>query len=98
MTVKERIEGNPLLDVAILSHGFAPHMRDYDILIEAMWGQKEWGDEKGRYLCRFAHCPEAHVVTSIGDEAWRQAWADTLSIMASGKRMVSLKDMFGESA
>jgi hypothetical protein len=28
MTVKERIEGNPLLDVAILSHGFAAHMRD----------------------------------------------------------------------
>ena len=77
MTVKERIEENPLLDVAILSHGFASHMRDYDILIEAMWGEKEWGDAKGRYLCRFTHCPEAHVLTSIGDEAWRQAWTDT---------------------
>jgi len=78
MRVKERIEENPLLDVAVLAHGFAPYMRDYDILIEAMWGKKEWGDAKGRYLCRFTHCPEAHVVTSVGDEAWRQAWADTL--------------------
>lgn len=76
MTIKERVEENPLLDVAVLSHGFAPHMRDYDLLIEAMWGRKEWGDAKGRYLCRFTHCPEAHVVTSVGDETWRQSWAD----------------------
>jgi len=42
MMVKERIEENPLLDVAVLTHGFAPYMRDYDVLIEAMWGEKEW--------------------------------------------------------
>jgi hypothetical protein len=77
MTVRERIEANPLLDVAILSHGFAPHMRDYDLLMEAMWGEKEWGDAKGRYICRFTHCPEAHVVTSVGGETWRQSWVDT---------------------
>lgn len=77
MTVKERIDENPLLDVAILSHGFVPYMRDYDILFEAMWGEKEWGDAKGHYLCRFTHCPEAQVITSVSDETWSQSWSDT---------------------
>jgi hypothetical protein len=77
MNVKERVKENYLLDVAILSHGFAPHMRDYDVLIEAMWGEKEWGDARGRYLCRFSHCPEAHCVTVLNGAAWRQSWADT---------------------
>ena len=77
MNVKERVDENPLLDVAILSHGFASYMRDYDVLIEAMWGEKEWGDKRGRYLCRFTHCPEAHVVTSVSDGAWCQSWDDT---------------------
>ena len=48
MTVKERLEdqGN-FIDVAILAHGFAPHMRDYDVFLEALWGSKEWADAKG---------------------------------------------------
>ena len=79
MKVKERIEENPLLDVAILSHGFAPHMRDYDVLIEAMWGEKEWGDARGRYLCRFLHCPEAHIITRLSSATWRQSWDDTFA-------------------
>lgn len=79
MNVKERIEQNPLLDVAILSHGFAPYMRDYDVLIEAMWGEKEWGDASGRYLCRFSHCPEARLVNCLGGTGWRQSWADVFT-------------------
>lgn len=77
MNVEEKIKANPLLDVAIFSHGFAPYMRDYNVLIEAMWGEKVWGDAKGRYLCRFLHCPEAHLVTTLSGAAWHQAWADT---------------------
>jgi len=86
MNVKERVEENPLLDVAILSHGFAPHMRDYDVLIEAMWGKKEWGDAKGRYLCRFSHCPEAHLVTTLNGAAWRQSWADAFTDYAEWEK------------
>jgi hypothetical protein len=86
ITAKERIEGNPLLDVAVLSHGFAPHMRDYDILIEAMWGEKEWGDAKGRYLCRFTYCPEAHVITSVGEESWIKSWEDTFADYAKWEK------------
>lgn len=36
MTMKEKLsEYGGFLDVGILSHGFAPHMRDYDIVFEA---------------------------------------------------------------
>jgi hypothetical protein len=85
-TTREKIEDNPLLDVGVLSHGFAPHMRDYDIVFEAMWGEKEWGDAKGRYLCRFTYCPEARVVTSVGGEAWIQSWDETFKNYAKWEK------------
>ncbi len=86
MSVKATFEEYSLYDVAILSHCFAPHMRDYDILIEAMWGVHEWGDARGRYLCRFTHCPEAHLLTDLSDEGWRKSWADTFIDYAAWER------------
>lgn len=78
MNLKERFaEYNGFLDVGILRHGFAPHMRDYDVLFEAMWGVKQWGDAKGTYLLRFSHCPRASVTTALSDAGWKEAWADT---------------------
>jgi hypothetical protein len=74
LTVKEKIEQKSLYDVAILRHGFAAHMRDYDVLIEAMWGLKEWGDAKGHYRCRFTHCVEAHYKTKVKDKFWIESW------------------------
>lgn len=77
MTVKERLAAYAdFLDVGILRHGFAPHMRDYDVVFEALWGRKEWADEKGTYLLRFTHCPHALTVTTVADPAWREAWSD----------------------
>ncbi len=77
MPVKEKLEENELCDVAILAHGFAPYMRDYDVLIETMWGFKEGEYTRGRYLCCFTHCPEAHLITMIRDENWLKSWSDT---------------------
>lgn len=77
MTVKEKLaEHSDFVDVGILYHGFAPHMRDYDVVFEAMWGRKKWGDNKGTYRLRFAYCPEATTVTSVSDEFWKEAWSD----------------------
>jgi hypothetical protein len=75
--MKEKLaEYGGFLDVGILSHGFAPHMRDYDIVFEALWGKKEWADAKGTYRLRFSHCPEATTTTSVPDAGWRNAWSD----------------------
>ena len=78
MTMKERLaEYGDFVDVGILRHGFAAHMRDYEVLFEALWGHKQWADAKGTYLLRFTHCPEAAAVTAVSDEGWKRAWSDT---------------------
>jgi hypothetical protein len=71
VTVKDKLNEYELLDVAILQHGFAPFMRDYDVLVEG-----SWQNAHGRYLYRFTHCPEAHVTTRLKDENWRGSWSD----------------------
>ena len=77
MTVKEKLaEYEGFLDVGILNHGFAPYMRDYDIVFEALWGKEKWADAKGTYRLRFSHCPEATTTTAVPDSGWRQAWSD----------------------
>jgi hypothetical protein len=77
MTVKEKLaEYGGFVDVGILQHGFAPHMRDYDVHFEALWGKVKWGDQKGTYLLRFSHCPEATTTTRVSDESWKHSWAD----------------------
>jgi len=77
MSVKERIDDyHGFIDVGILHHGFAPHMRDYDVVFEAVWGVKVWGDAKGTYRLRLTHCPEATTTTLVGDEGWKQSWSD----------------------
>lgn len=77
MTVKDQLaEYGGFVDVGILHHGFAPHMRDYDVVFEALWGKKDWADAKGTYRLRFTHCPEATTTTGVSDAAWKEAWSD----------------------
>lgn len=77
MSVKERLEEyGGFVDVGILNHGFAPHMRDYDVVFEALWGTKEWADAKGTYRLRFSHCPEVTTTTTVSDSMWKQSWSD----------------------
>ena len=70
--VREKLEEYPLFDVAVLSHGFAPYMQDYKMLIEAGW----IGDLAGRYLYRFTHCVEASYETRVHDDVWPESWND----------------------
>ncbi|MDH4125699.1 MAG: hypothetical protein OEW64_12805 [Gammaproteobacteria bacterium] len=80
MTVKEKLaQYGGFLDVGILQHGFAPHMRDYDVVFEALWGKEKWADAKGTYHLRFTHCPEAATTTAVSDFGWKQAWADVFT-------------------
>lgn len=65
------------LDVGILSHGFAWHMRDDDIVFEALWGKGRSADAQGTYRLRLSNCPEVTTTTTIADAFWREAWSDT---------------------
>src|SRR5262245_2956387 len=77
MTVKDRLaEYAGFVDVGILRHGFAAHMRDYDVLFEALWGHKNWADAKGTYCLRLTHCPEATTTTAVSASGWKEAWSD----------------------
>ena len=81
----ERIESDELFfDSGIVSHGYALHLRDYDVVIDvpaALPPDVPIGDTtgsyiKGRYRYRFTHCPEAHIVSCVADESWRRSWDD----------------------
>jgi hypothetical protein len=70
--MQSRIGGDELFfDSAIVSHGYAPYSRDYDIVTDAIVAQPS-----GRYRYRFTHCPESHVVTGISDDTWRLSQDD----------------------
>ncbi len=82
---RERIDGDELLfDSVIVAHGYAPHLRDYDVVIDvpaALPPGVPIGDTvgsyiMGRYRYRFTHCPEAHVTSSVDDDSWRVSWDD----------------------
>jgi hypothetical protein len=93
--VRELIEQDELFfDSAIISHGYAPHMRDYDIVIDrpaALPDGVPIGESVGsyieaRYRFRFTHCPEVQVKTEVPDEAWREAWDDIFTDYQAWKR------------
>jgi hypothetical protein len=59
-------------DDEILRHGFAPYMRDYDVIVEV------YGDAlpRGVYLFRFKYCFRACCTTTLPDETLRESWDD----------------------
>lgn len=75
MTAIETLETYPLFDVAVLHHGFAPYLRDYELLTEADW----IGDAAGRYRYLFTHCVVADYETRIRDDVWPKSWGDVFT-------------------
>jgi len=84
-SLRDRIDSDELFfDSVIITHGYARHLRDYDVVIEvpaALPPEVPVGDSsgsyiKGEYRYRFSHCPEAHVRSSVDDEGWRCSWDD----------------------
>jgi len=57
-------------DSAIVRHGFASFLRDYDVLIEINGRQ---------FLFRFTHCVSAVIKTSVGEAAWKESWDDVFT-------------------
>ena len=84
--VKSLIENDELFfDSAIVSHGYAPFMRDYDIVIARPAPVPAASDSyiDGRYRCRFTHCSEVCIKSTLTDEAWQQSLGGRLHRLPS---------------
>jgi hypothetical protein len=66
--IQEALERGNLFDGAILQHGFAPYMRDYDLVA--------YFARKSEYLYRFSHCPLIEITTRVTDGVWQRSWGD----------------------
>ena len=78
--MRERITNDELIfDQAIVRHGYADHMRDYDVLVETYTSGGGPGlptRPVGRFRYRFTHCPTTAVVTRLTDATWQASWDD----------------------
>lgn len=72
MNLKQKLELYDPLDVAILQHGYAPHLRDYEWIAETNWV----GDRAGRYRYVFSHCVYSSCETRVRDDVWPTSWED----------------------
>ena len=63
--MRKKLEG--LLDFAIVRHGFAPFLRDYDVVAE---------HKEQQCLYRFSHCASATATTAVADRVWMASWDD----------------------
>lgn len=61
----------PECDFAVLSHGFAVHGRDYDIVIQDVIGPRP-----GTYRLTFTHVVAANFETAVRDDVWPKSWDD----------------------
>lgn len=76
-SVAQRIQHDKLFfDSAIISHGFAPFLRDYDVIIDVPAAKPDRTGSyiQGRYRYRFTHCTEATARTDVTPEAWHTSW------------------------
>jgi hypothetical protein len=65
------LEWLPECDFAVLKHGFAPHGRDYHVVVEHSGRHRP-----GRHRLIFTHVAELAVTTNVRDDVWRESWAE----------------------
>ncbi len=75
----------PLFDSAIIGHGFAPYMRDYDVIVEVPAAKPDGTGSyiEGRYRYRFTHCVAAAAETAVPSKTWTRSWADEFTSYAA---------------
>jgi hypothetical protein len=66
-----------VFDQAIVFHGFADYMRDYDVFIYAT-ADPRTGIRPERLLYRFTHCVTATVTTALSPEIWKRSLDERL--------------------
>jgi hypothetical protein len=63
----------PKIDFGVLDHGFAPHGRDYVLVLQAA----------GTYELILTHVVELHYETRVADVDWPASWDDYLTNYAA---------------
>ena len=76
--IREKLRADLLFDQAIVAHGFAPCLRDYNLFADVL--ESAPGEEPTRLArWRFTHCPLAATATALSDRVWRESWDDGLT-------------------
>lgn len=80
-TVQQKLDDGPMFDMAVVEHGFAPYVRDYDVLVDvaAPASDRTRSYVEGRYRYRFTRCVVANVKTVVPDDVWRRSWDDVFT-------------------
>src|ERR1700694_1596964 len=63
----------PEIDFGVMHHGFAPHGRDYVLILQAA----------GTYELTLTHVVELHYETRVHDRVWPVSWDDGLTDYAT---------------
>lgn len=63
----------PEFDFGVMRHGFAPHGRDYILIVQAA----------GTYELILSHVVELHYETRVHDDVWLKSWDDQLTDYAT---------------
>jgi hypothetical protein len=63
----------PEIDFGVLGHGFAPHGRDYVLILQAA----------ATYEVTLTHVVEVHYETRVADDVWPRSWDDVLTDYAA---------------
>jgi len=75
-----------VFDQAIVFHGFADFMRDYDVVICAT-ADPRTGIQPDHLLYRFRHCVRATVTTAVRPDVWPNSLDDRLTDYEQGVEM-----------
>ena len=75
-----------IFDQALVFHGFADYMRDYDIYIYAT-ADPRTGIQPEHLLYRFTHCVRATVTTAVHPEVWKQSLDERLVDYEQGRNL-----------
>ena len=63
----------PEIDFGVMHHGFAPHGRDYVLILQA----------GGTYELILTHVVELQYETRVQDQVWPKSWDDRLTDYAA---------------
>ncbi len=73
-----------VFDQALVFHGFADYMRDYDVFIYAT-ADPRTGIQPEHLLYRFTHCVRATVTTAVSPEVWKRSLDERLVDYEQGR-------------
>lgn len=75
-----------VFDQAIIFHGFADYMRDYEVFVYAT-ADPRTGIRPEHLLYRFTHCVRATVTTALSPEIWKRSLDERLVDYEQGRHL-----------